>query len=107
MSPGISHLDDALERVSRLREQLLADADAPHRAERIAVLFESEARVWAQLFDLARTRLVWRAALAAEARARAEARIWWRRAVAEAAPDVIVHVPAPVLVEPVDRGVAV
>lgn len=107
MSARISHLDDALERVSRLREQLLADVDAPHRAERIAVLFESEARVWSQLFDLARTRLVWRAALAAEARARAEAHIWWRRAVAETAPDVIARFAVAERPQPSDARLAV
>jgi len=38
---GAQHLDEALERVVRLRERLLAEVDAPGRAERLALVFES------------------------------------------------------------------
>jgi hypothetical protein len=86
----IAQLDEVLERQCRLREELLVHNGAAFRAERLAALYESEARVWSQVFELATQRLVWRAALAAEARARIEARRWWTRAVDEAAPEVLV-----------------
>ena len=92
MSRVVAHLDEALERVRRLREDLLADVDAPRRAQRVAVTFESEARVWSQLFELSTQRLTWRAALVAEASARVQAEQWWRRAVDEAAPEVLIPV---------------
>jgi hypothetical protein len=80
MSRVFAHLDEALERVLRLREQLLADVYAPERAARLALVFESEARAWSQLFELTSLRPVWRAALAAEALARQNAQIWRQRA---------------------------
>ena len=43
-------------------------------------MFESEARAWSQVYELAHLRLIWRAALAAEAGARANAALWARRA---------------------------
>jgi hypothetical protein len=85
MSSVVAHLDEALERVTRLRDELLADIDAPFRSDRLAAVFESEARAWSQLYELSTRRLVWRAALAAEARARLQACQWRRRAVDEAA----------------------
>ena len=78
-------LDEALERVARLQERLLADVDTPQRSERLALVFASEARLWSQLFELCSERLTWRAALAAEARARSAAHVWGRRAVTESA----------------------
>lgn len=85
MSSVLVHLDEALERVIRLREQLLADPLAEARAERLALLFESEARAWSQLFELTRLRPVWRAALAAELLARQQAAQWRERAAVERA----------------------
>lgn len=79
------HLDEALERVVRLREQLLTDPFAEARAERLALLFESEARAWSQLYELTRLRPVWRAALAAELLARQQAARWRERAAVERA----------------------
>jgi hypothetical protein len=84
------HIDDALDRVARLRERLLADPATVRRAERLALLSESEARAWSQLYELAEERIVWRAALAAELAARRQAALYWRLAVEEAAPAVIV-----------------
>ncbi len=43
---GTQQMDEAVERVVRLRVRLLADVNAPGRAERLALVFESEARVW-------------------------------------------------------------
>jgi hypothetical protein len=91
MSSVVAHLDEALERVTRLRDELLADVDAPFRSDRLAAVFESEARAWSQLYELSTRRLVWMAALAAEARARLQqARQWRRRAVDEAASNGVV-----------------
>ena len=70
---------------SRLRDELLADEFAPDRAARLAAVFESEARAWSQVYELSSLRLVWRAALAAEAGARANAALWARRAAAASA----------------------
>lgn len=82
-SSTFEHLDEALDRAQRLREQLLVDIGAPDRAARLALLFESEARTWSQLYELASLRLVWRAALAAEVSARANARLWTQRAASQ------------------------
>lgn len=78
-----AHLDEALERVLRLRDQLLTNPDAEDRSARLAVVFESEARAWSQIFEAARSRVVCRAALGAAEFARANARAWARRAAAD------------------------
>lgn len=83
MSDVLAHLDDALERVVRLRERLLRDPDAVDRAQRLALVFASEAHAWSQLFELSEQRLVWRAALVAEQVARRNAAAWARRAMVE------------------------
>jgi hypothetical protein len=83
MSDVFEHLDGVVERLSGLRDELLADEYAPDRAARLAAVFESEARAWSQLFELSSLRLVWRAALAAEAAARANAALWTFRAARE------------------------
>ena len=83
MSDVFEHLDSVVERLSGLRDELLADEYAPDRAARLAAMFESEARAWSQLFELSSLRLVWRAALAAEAGARANAALWTCRAARE------------------------
>jgi hypothetical protein len=85
MSDVFEHLDGVVERLSGLRGELLADEGAPDRAARLAAVFESEAEAWSQLFELSGLRLVWRAALAAEGGARANAALWARRAAAEQA----------------------
>ena len=85
MSSVFEHLNEAVQRLFVLRDELLADEFAPDRAARLAVVFAAEAEAWSQLFELATLRLVWRAALAAEAGARANAARWARRAVAERA----------------------
>lgn len=78
--PLIEQLDQAIERVAGLRDALLRDRYALRRADRLALLFESEARLWSQLHDETSLRLIWRAALAAEAGARARAAMWRRQA---------------------------
>ena len=86
MSGVFEHLDEVLTRVTRLRDELLADPAAVNRSMRLAAVFESEAQTWSQLYELSSLRLVWRAALAAEAGARSNAQQWAQRAAAEVAP---------------------
>ncbi len=83
MSVVFNHLDEVVDRLARQRDELLGDEFAPDRAARLAAVFEAEARAWSQLFELSSLRLVWRAALAAEAGARANAALWSRRAARE------------------------
>ncbi len=85
MSGVFEHLDEVLMRVTTQRDALLATRGAPDRSARLAALFEVEAQTWSQLFELSSLRLVWRAALAAEAGARANAALWSRRAAEEKA----------------------
>jgi hypothetical protein len=85
VSAVFEHLDDVVERLAVLRDELLADEAAPDRSGRLAAVFEAEALAWSQLYELSGLRLVWRAALAAEAGARANAALWYRGAVAERA----------------------
>ena len=91
MSDVFEHLDGVVDRLAALRDELLADEFAPDRAARLAAVFESEARAWSQVYELAHLRLIWRAALAAEAGARANAARWARRAAAERAGGVPVE----------------
>ena len=85
MSSVFEHLDEAMERLFRSRDELLADECAEDRAARLAALFETEARAWSQIHELSGLRLCWRAALAAEAGARANAALWAQRAAHERA----------------------
>ena len=85
MNAVFEHLDEVVQRLAVLRDELLADPYAVDRAARLAAVFESEARAWSQVYEIAHLRLVWRAALAAEAGARANAALWAQRAVNERA----------------------
>ncbi|MDQ4039132.1 MAG: hypothetical protein M3313_12495, partial [Actinomycetota bacterium] len=76
-------VDAALDRLQQHRERILAEAPGPVRSTRMAELYEQEARCWSVLFEHTRTRVYWRAALAAEVHARQSARHWRRRATAE------------------------
>jgi hypothetical protein len=82
MSAVFEHLDEVLQRLTQLRDELLANPIAPNRPARLAAVFEFEAQLWSQFYELSSLRLVWRAALAAEAGARANAALWARRATA-------------------------
>jgi hypothetical protein len=85
VSSVFEHLDEAVERITAVRDALLGDPYAVDRAARLTVVFESEACAWSQLYELSSLRLVWRAALAAEAGARANAALWATRAASERA----------------------
>jgi hypothetical protein len=96
MSGIAEHLDEVVERLSAVRDELLADVSAPDRAARLAEVFACEARAWSQVFELSSRRLVWRAALAAEAGARMNAQRWARRAAVESWAAGRVDAPRPV-----------
>jgi len=83
-------LDRLLDQLQRRREHAMAEAPTASRSLRIAELYEQEARAWSLLFERSRSRIHWRAALNAEAYAKACARGWRSRAASEAA-----HEPAP------------
>jgi hypothetical protein len=83
VSDVFEHLDEVVERLVGMRDELLADELPRDRAARLAEVFELEALAWSQLYELATLRLVWRAALAAEAGARANAARWVGNATRE------------------------
>ncbi len=83
MSDVFEHLDEAVGRLAGVRDELLSDEFALDRAGRLAEVFAAEAEAWSQLFELSTLRLIWRAALAAEAGARANAALWAARAAQE------------------------
>lgn len=87
MSDVFAHLDEVVQRLMGVRDELLADDRTPDRAARLAAVFDAEAEAWSQLFELASLRLVWRAALAAEAGARANAARWSALAARERGAD--------------------
>jgi hypothetical protein len=72
-------LDAQLDDVQRRRERVMAQPPFPGRAMWIAELYHQEAQVWSLLFERSRSRLSWRAALAAEAYARHCGRAWLGR----------------------------
>ena len=77
-------IDAVLDQLQSGREYAMARLVGPERAVRMATLYELEARCWASLFECTRTRVYWRAALAAEVGAHRLARHWRRRAEMEA-----------------------
>src|SRR5690348_10161809 len=85
MSGVLEHLDEVIARVTRERDQLLRDEPAAGRAARLALVFAAEAEAWSQVYELSSLRLVWRAALAAEAGARVNAALWATRVGTERA----------------------
>jgi hypothetical protein len=58
MSDVFEHLDEVMERLTGLRDELLADPAAANRSTRLAAVFETEARTWPQLYELSSLRLV-------------------------------------------------
>jgi hypothetical protein len=83
VSDVFEHLDVVVDRLARVRDELLADEFAPDRAAQLAAVFASVARAWSQVYELSGLRLIWRAALAAEAGTRANAALWAARAAHE------------------------
>ncbi len=78
--PATKHLDAALDEIERRRELVTRNPVGAEPAFEVARLYELEARLWSVLFERARARLYWRAALAAEAHARLQAQQWRHRA---------------------------
>jgi hypothetical protein len=81
--PRTAAIEVELDRVLRQREELLRTKPCPARSEQIADQFDLEAWLWSTVFEKTSSRLMWRAALAAEAHARMSAR-WWRLRAASA-----------------------
>lgn len=92
--PRTAAIEMEMARVCRQREELFRAKPSPARAEQIAEQFDLEAWLWSMVFEKTSSRLMWRAALAAEAHARMSAR-WWRLraagAVAGGIGDVLVR----------------
>ncbi len=83
-TPLTRRIDAGLDRLQRDREHILAGLPGLERSLRMVTLYELEARCWSTLFECTRTRVHWRAALAAEVGARQLAWHWRRRADMEA-----------------------
>lgn len=79
-TPIAAELDLALEQLRRAREHVATWPPSWHRDDEVAHSYELEARLWSVLFEQTENRLVWRAALAAEAHARFCAGYWRERA---------------------------
>ena len=76
----LEQVDMALDEIQRVRERVMAQPSSVERSIRLAQLDDDEARWWAVLFERSRTRVYWRAALAAHERARQSAWMWRQRA---------------------------
>jgi len=75
-------LDHLLQQLQCRRERVQRTARDANSAARVAELYEHEARLWSLWFEQSERRLQWRAALGAEAHARASAHAWRARAQA-------------------------
>lgn len=82
--PRTSTIEAELDELYRDRERLLRAPPSPTRSHLLADLFDHEAWLWSTLFETTRSRLMWRAALVAQAHARVSARSWRRHAAAQA-----------------------
>jgi hypothetical protein len=82
--PRTSTIEVELDELYRDREQLLRATPSPARSHLLADLFDHEAWLWSTLFETTRSRLMWRAALVAQAHARVSARSWRRHAATQA-----------------------
>jgi hypothetical protein len=82
-------VDAALDAIQAAREEAIAQLTGGEQSRRLALLADAEAACWEQVFDKARTRAQWRAALAAREWAQQLARTYRRRAEdsSAAAPD--------------------
>jgi hypothetical protein len=87
--PRTGAIEAELDQLYRDREHLLRATPSPARSHLIADMFDQEAWLWSTLFETTRSRLMWRAALVAQAHARASARSWRRHAATQ--PVVTAH----------------
>jgi hypothetical protein len=81
--PSTGAIETELDELYRDREHLLRATPCPARSHLIADMFDQEAWLWSTLFETTRSRLMWRAALVAQAHARASARSWRRHAASQ------------------------
>lgn len=79
----LARVDDALDEIQRMRERIMVQKSSADRFARLAELADGEARWWLLLFERSRSRVYWRAALAAHEHARQSARKWRRAADAQ------------------------
>jgi len=82
--PLTAGLDAALDEVQREQACVRRLSPSAARSHQMADLCAREARLWQVLFERTRSRVHWRAALAAELYARERARRWRRAATAQA-----------------------
>lgn len=86
--PSITtQVDAALDEVVRNREYVMAERPGALRSRKLSVLYKREAHYWSLLVEHSRTRVHWRAALAAREYARRTALSWRRRAAMQRARD--------------------
>lgn len=83
--PRTSAIETELDQLYRDRERLLRATPSPARSHLLADVFDHEALLWSTLFETTRSRLMWRAALVAQAHARVSARSWRRHAATQVA----------------------
>jgi hypothetical protein len=77
----VVNVDAALDAIQAAREEAIAQLTGVEQSQRLALLADAEAACWEQVFERARTRAQWRAALAAREWAQQLARTCRRRAL--------------------------
>jgi hypothetical protein len=85
----IEQIDDALDEIQRAREQVIAQPPSAERSRQLAEVADVEASWWEALSENSRTRVHWRAALAAREHAQHTAHRWRQSAAALKLLDVI------------------
>lgn len=79
-SPRTDQVDAALDEIHQVRTRVLTQTPTPARCLQLAALADAEAAWWEVLSESSRTRVHWRAALAAREHAQHTARLWRHRA---------------------------
>jgi hypothetical protein len=85
----IEQIDDALDAIQRAREQVIAQPPSAERSWQLAEAAAAEASWWEALSENSRTRVHWRAALAAREHAQHTAHLWRQSAAALQLPEAI------------------
>jgi hypothetical protein len=80
-TPGAQQVELALDAIERARAGAMRQPVSVQRCLTLAELADTEAAWWAEVFESARLRVQWRAALAAREHALHTARVWRARAV--------------------------
>jgi hypothetical protein len=85
----IEQINDALDEIQLAREQVLAQPPSAERSRQLAEAAAAEASLWEALSENSRTRVHWRAALAAREHAQHTAHLWRQRTAALQLPEAI------------------